>query len=129
MKRRRSPSPSSRHGQSSTSSHKGKGRESQRALRDLFGYQEIFLRILSFLSPTDLASVQSVNRHWSRMTLDPQVSQPSCSYTNGKIGLNIVFDLLCYSYGDDCTCVRLPLSRWNHADVAQRGIRILTLRV
>jgi hypothetical protein len=41
----------------------------------IFGYEEIFLRIMSFLSPTDLALVQGVNKYWARMSLDPQVSQ------------------------------------------------------
>lgn len=40
----------------------------------IFGYQEIFLRVMSFLSPTDLAMVQGVSRDWAKMSLDPQVS-------------------------------------------------------
>lgn len=40
----------------------------------LLAHQEIFLRILSFLSPTELAQVQGVSRYWAHMTLDPQVS-------------------------------------------------------
>lgn len=42
-------------------------------------HQEIFLRILSFLSPNELAQVQGVNRYWAHMTLDPQVSLLLCA--------------------------------------------------
>ncbi|WVQ79342.1 hypothetical protein IAT38_001439 [Cryptococcus sp. DSM 104549] len=45
----------------------------QHTIRDLFPYEEIFLRILSFLRPSELAAVQGVNRHWARMSLDPQL--------------------------------------------------------
>ncbi|WVR08203.1 hypothetical protein IAU60_005250 [Kwoniella sp. DSM 27419] len=38
---------------------------------DLFPFQEIFLRILSFLDPAELAIVQRVNKYWARMSLDP----------------------------------------------------------
>ena len=44
-------------------------------IADLFPYQEIFLRILSFLSPADLTMVQRVNKYGSRMSMDPQVSK------------------------------------------------------
>ncbi|WWC92961.1 uncharacterized protein L201_007924 [Kwoniella dendrophila CBS 6074] len=47
----------------------GKGR----GISDLFPFQEIFLRILSFLPPNDLAKVQGVNRYWSKMSVDPQL--------------------------------------------------------
>lgn len=40
----------------------------------IFGYQEIFLRIMSYLTPTELATVQGVNKQWAKMSLDPQVS-------------------------------------------------------
>ena len=43
-------------------------------LGGIFGYQELFLRILGFLSPTELATIQGVDRYWSRMALDQQVS-------------------------------------------------------
>ena len=46
----------------------------QHTISDLFPYQELFLRILSFLSPTDLALVQGVSKYWAKMSLDPQVS-------------------------------------------------------
>jgi hypothetical protein len=58
---------------------KRKEEDSSVQLANLFRYEELFLRVLSFLSPTDLASVQSVNRYWSRMTLDPQVSEVAWS--------------------------------------------------
>jgi len=44
------------------------------SVRSVFAYDEIFLRIMSFLSPTDLAVVQGVSKHWARLSLDPQVS-------------------------------------------------------
>jgi hypothetical protein len=44
------------------------------SVRSVFAYDEIFLRIMSFLSPTDLAVVQGVSKHWARISLDPQVS-------------------------------------------------------
>ncbi|WVO13807.1 hypothetical protein L204_101430 [Cryptococcus depauperatus] len=40
---------------------------------DLFPFQEIFLRILSFLEPEDLARAQRVSKYWERMVLDPQL--------------------------------------------------------
>ena len=47
-------------------------------ISDLFPYQEIFLRVLSYLSPQELAGVQGVNRYFARMSLDQQVSfEPS----------------------------------------------------
>lgn len=58
----------------------GEGRESTpinaapSSVRSVFAYDEIFLRIMSFLSPTDLAVVQGVSKHWARISLDPQVS-------------------------------------------------------
>jgi hypothetical protein len=45
------------------------------AQRSVFAYDEIFLRIMSFLSPTDLAIVQGVSKQWAKISLDPQVSQ------------------------------------------------------
>lgn len=52
-KRHRSPSPGTRR------------------LSDLFSLPELFLHVLSFLSPTDLARAQAVNKHWQRMVTDP----------------------------------------------------------
>ncbi|WVW86762.1 hypothetical protein I302_108816 [Kwoniella bestiolae CBS 10118] len=46
---------------------------SRRSISDLFPFQEIFLRILSFLPPNDLAKVQRVDRYWSKMSVDPQL--------------------------------------------------------
>lgn len=43
-------------------------------ISDLFPYQELFLRVLSFLPPTDLALAQGVSKYWALMSLDPQVS-------------------------------------------------------
>ncbi|WVF68594.1 hypothetical protein IAT40_003363 [Kwoniella sp. CBS 6097] len=40
---------------------------------DLFPFQEIFLRILSFLSPSELAQIQRVSKYWARMSVDPQL--------------------------------------------------------
>ena len=62
------------------------------SLSDIFGYQELFLRILSFLSPTELATIQGVDRYWSRMALDQQVSSfvvehlvsLTCSFGSGS---------------------------------------------
>lgn len=48
-------------------------------IADLFPYQELFLRVLSFLSPTELAMVQGVSKYWAKMALDPQVSITSLS--------------------------------------------------
>ncbi|KAK8849527.1 hypothetical protein IAR55_004861 [Kwoniella newhampshirensis] len=48
-------------------------REGGKVIADLFPFQEIFLRILSFLPPTDLAMVQRVNRYWAKMSVDPQL--------------------------------------------------------
>ncbi|WWC95525.1 hypothetical protein V866_002390 [Kwoniella sp. B9012] len=45
----------------------------KRSIADLFPFQEIFLRILSFLPPNDLAMVQRVNRYWGKMSVDPQL--------------------------------------------------------
>lgn len=45
------------------------------SIADLFPFQEIFLRILSFLSANELAKVQGVCRYWQVMSLDPQVSR------------------------------------------------------
>nr|XP_018260409.1 uncharacterized protein I303_07328 [Kwoniella dejecticola CBS 10117]OBR82567.1 hypothetical protein I303_07328 [Kwoniella dejecticola CBS 10117] len=45
----------------------------KRSVADLFPFQEIFLRILSFLSPNELASIQSVDKYWAKMSLDPQL--------------------------------------------------------
>lgn len=44
-----------------------------RPLSDLFQLPELFLRVLSFLSPSDLARTQTVNKHWARAALDPQL--------------------------------------------------------
>jgi hypothetical protein len=44
------------------------------SVRSVFAYDEIFLRIMSFLSPTDLAVAQGVSKQWARISLDPQVS-------------------------------------------------------
>lgn len=55
-----------------------RGQAQQRSphpIGDIFGYQELFLRILSFLSPTELALIQGVNHYWSRMSTDQQVSK------------------------------------------------------
>lgn len=52
---------------------------SAHSIGDIFTYQELFIRILSFLSPTELARVQSVNKYWSRMSVDPQVSSSTHS--------------------------------------------------
>jgi hypothetical protein len=59
------------------SSPEGSGQMSTNpgSIASIFVYEEIFLRILSFLSPTDLALVQGVNKYWARMSLDPQVSR------------------------------------------------------
>lgn len=48
--------------------------QTRMSIADLFPYQEIFLRVLSFLSPTELVHVQGVNKYWAKMSLDPQVS-------------------------------------------------------
>lgn len=45
------------------------------SIADLFPLQEIFLRILSFLSANELAKVQGVSKYWQIMSLDPQVSR------------------------------------------------------
>ncbi|OCF37129.1 hypothetical protein I316_01036 [Kwoniella heveanensis BCC8398] len=42
-------------------------------ISDLFPFQEIFLRILSFLSPSELAQIQRVSKYWGRMSVDPQL--------------------------------------------------------
>ncbi|EIW71674.1 hypothetical protein M231_07324 [Tremella mesenterica] len=42
-------------------------------LADLFHFQEIFLRVLSFLPVSDLARIQAVNSHFAKMSLDPQL--------------------------------------------------------
>lgn len=49
-------------------------------LSRLIGHQEIFLRVLGFLSASDLASAQGVNRYWQHMSLDPQVSHRSLEH-------------------------------------------------
>ncbi|WVO23183.1 uncharacterized protein IAS62_004528 [Cryptococcus decagattii] len=43
------------------------------SIADLFPLQEIFLRILSFLSANELAKVQGVSKYWQIMSLDPQL--------------------------------------------------------
>jgi hypothetical protein len=53
MKRARSPSPT--------------------GLARLFDLPELFLHILSFLEPADLARIQGVNTHWQRMAGDPEL--------------------------------------------------------
>ncbi|WRT69543.1 uncharacterized protein IL334_006530 [Kwoniella shivajii] len=45
----------------------------KKTISDLFPLQEIFLRILSFLPPNDLAKIQGVNKYWGRMSVDPQL--------------------------------------------------------
>ncbi|ORY34893.1 hypothetical protein BCR39DRAFT_515436 [Naematelia encephala] len=83
LKRPRSPSPtpsSSSHRptptlepqQHASSSGQSPKRDTH-TISDLFPYQEIFLRILSFLSPTDLTVLQGVNKYWAKMSLDPQL--------------------------------------------------------
>jgi hypothetical protein len=67
VKRSRSPA-------SDAATHRGNGRDEARTIADLFPYQEIFLRVLSFLSPTELVHVQGVSKYWAKMSLDPQVS-------------------------------------------------------
>ena len=66
--------PGSTSGSASSTTRTDAPGSSTAMLGDLFTYQEIFLRVLSFLSPGDLAKGQGVNRYWARMTLDPQVS-------------------------------------------------------
>jgi hypothetical protein len=46
----------------------------RRTIDDVAQNQEVFLRVLSFLSAQDLVNVQGVSRYWARMSLDPQVS-------------------------------------------------------
>ncbi|KAL7424921.1 hypothetical protein Q5752_000608 [Cryptotrichosporon argae] len=43
-----------------------------RSIADLFPLQELFLRVLGFLAPEDLARAQGVSRYWQGMALDPQ---------------------------------------------------------
>ncbi|WVQ75104.1 hypothetical protein IAR50_004713 [Cryptococcus sp. DSM 104548] len=43
------------------------------SIADLFPFQELFLRILSFLSPGELVAVQGVSKYWQTMSLDPQL--------------------------------------------------------
>ena len=50
-------------------------------LDNIFAYQEIFLRILSFLTPTELALVQCTSKYWSQMTLDQQVGTSDLQLT------------------------------------------------
>lgn len=45
----------------------------QLGLRPLFDLDELFLRVLSFLSPSDLARAQAVSRRWSVIAVDPQL--------------------------------------------------------
>ena len=64
-------------------------------LSSVFGYQEIFLRIMSYLSPTDLAIVQGVNRQWAKMSLDPQVSHErfvniSLNFSHAERDLSVI---------------------------------------
>jgi hypothetical protein len=80
-----------------------------KTISDLFPLQEIFLRILSFLSPSDLAVVQGVDRYWARMSLDPQVSrrrgfQDTHRYEPDTERLGLCFFLI--SYGNTCIYVR-----------------------
>lgn len=82
-------------------------RRTPHPIGDIFDYQELFLRILSFLSPTELASIQGVNRYWSRMSTDPQVITrlSKCNIADS-------------SYGNACISVRLPnYARPDRADV------------
>jgi hypothetical protein len=79
-KRQRSTSPAPSPSIRSKPTHPDKGKakashqEPLHTISDLFPYQEIFIRILSFLTPTDLAAIQNVNKYWAHMSLDPQVS-------------------------------------------------------
>ncbi|WVQ96134.1 hypothetical protein IAU59_003236 [Kwoniella sp. CBS 9459] len=45
----------------------------KKGVSDLFPFQEIFLRILSFLTPSELAQAQRVSQYWARMSVDPQL--------------------------------------------------------
>ena len=69
------------------------------AQRSVFAYDEIFLRIMSFLSPTDLAVVQGVSKHWARISLDPQVSHIDHKQILIPVMLNVSFQIYLYSYG------------------------------
>ncbi|WWD20152.1 hypothetical protein CI109_104628 [Kwoniella shandongensis] len=69
-----SPSPSSASSSHIPSHHvKVESTRGGKVIADLFPFQEIFLRILSFLPPTDLAKVQRVDKYWARMSVDPQL--------------------------------------------------------
>ncbi|TYJ54695.1 hypothetical protein B9479_004634 [Cryptococcus floricola] len=50
-----------------------RARHDHHGIADLFPFQELFLRILSFLSPSELAAVQGVSKYWQMMSLDPQL--------------------------------------------------------
>jgi len=63
------------------------------AQRSVFAYDEIFLRIMSFLSPTDLAVVQGVSKHWARISLDPQVSRIDYKQILIPVMLNVSFQI------------------------------------
>lgn len=39
-------------------------------LKEIFDYPEVFLNILSFLTATDLAQFERVNRYWKRICTD-----------------------------------------------------------
>ncbi|OWZ66709.1 hypothetical protein AYX15_02031 [Cryptococcus neoformans] len=58
---------------SSTGSPAKRSAAARHSIADLFPFQEIFLRILSFLSANELAKVQGVCRYWQIMSLDPQL--------------------------------------------------------
>jgi hypothetical protein len=86
-KRHRSPSPPGRHGAvnvfpppdaASSLQRLQNGLDASAIIRhtisDLFPYQELLMRILSFLTPTELALMQGVSKYWAKMSLDPQVS-------------------------------------------------------
>ncbi|CAK9780531.1 hypothetical protein CC85DRAFT_308600 [Cutaneotrichosporon oleaginosum] len=43
------------------------------ALRPLFDLDELFLRVLAYLGPADLARAQAVSRRWAAIAVDPQL--------------------------------------------------------
>jgi hypothetical protein len=67
-KRRRSLSPDVR---SSSRPARREPAPTPAALADLFVLPELFLHVLSFLTPAELARVQLVSRHWERVAGDP----------------------------------------------------------
>ena len=78
----------------------------------MFAYQELFLRILSYLSPTDLVSIQPVSRYWSRMAVDQQVSLTCLSRisTDPSFGNDYIWVRALLELGRCVTAKSSPLS-------------------